>query len=76
VEIVEGEVPRYRTTAKGERALGHLRELRRMIHELGASGLISFREETGTKLQRSRDKEDERQSGHIQSHEIPLKSLG
>lgn len=33
VERKEGEVPRYRTTAKGEEALGHMRALLKMIPE-------------------------------------------
>jgi predicted transcriptional regulator len=33
VEIQEGKVPRYKTTAKGKKALGYMRELRNMIPE-------------------------------------------
>lgn len=33
VEIQEGKVPRYKTTAKGKKALGYMRELRNMIQE-------------------------------------------
>jgi hypothetical protein len=33
MERVEGSIVRYRTTAKGEAALGHMRELEKMMPE-------------------------------------------
>jgi predicted transcriptional regulator len=33
MERVEGTIARYKTTAKGEAALGHLRELEKMMPE-------------------------------------------
>jgi predicted transcriptional regulator len=33
MEKVEGSIVRYKTTAKGEEALGHMRELEKMMPE-------------------------------------------
>jgi len=35
---VDGAIPLYRTTDKGEAALGHLRELERLVWEDAAEG--------------------------------------
>ena len=37
-EKVEGEIVRYRITPRGEEALGHMQELKKLIVEAGEEG--------------------------------------
>lgn len=39
-ERVEGEIVRYRITPRGEEALGHLQELKKLIMETGEEGVM------------------------------------